>query len=404
MKSFSLRAVSTYWIALLTLILAACGSDNNPVTPITPGLSQVTAINSTVPDNIFSATLNGGEVIPAVTSNASAAAAIIVDLNTRQIKATVITADVTATGVNAHEGIKGINGAEVIPFTETSPGRGVWTAASILSAEQLEKLKTGTYYINIKSAAFPDGEIRGQVRAQLPKSGIAISTVINSMVGSTASSTTNGTTGTTPATTIAGTGTTVTATATDNLPLFFTNLLSGSLVIPANTSSASAIAISLYKPADKSLTSALLSTGMTGTAANIREAAADATGPVVASLTQTVANSGIWTARNTLSDIQIAALNAGNMYYEILSAAFPSGEVRGQIVKTEGASKVSAAASTTTSTTTGTTATITPAIAASTAEAVTPASTAGTTSTAPTTAATATTTTPVTTATGMQTQ
>lgn len=402
MKTASVRLFTVWWVALFALLLAACGSDNNPVTPTTAGLNQVTALNSTVPDNIFSATVSGSEETPAVTTKATATAAVIVDLNTRQMKATVVTSDITATGVNAHEGIKGVNGAEVIPFTETSPGSGVWTAAAILTVEQLEKLKTGNYYINAKSAAFPDGEIRGQVLAQLPKSGSAISTVAISAAGSTSTGTTvsqtatgsttsptattiTGATGTTPATTTTAgtsvstsptstTGSAVTAATTDNLPLFFTNIMSGSLVIPSNSSSASAIAISLYKPADKSLTSVLVSTGMTGTAANIRQAAADATGPVVGSLTQTAANSGIWTARNTLNDDQVKALSAGNMYYEILSAAFPNGEIRGQIVKTKGASKVSPVASTTTSATTGTTAGVTTPVSATPA-ATTPAAT-----------------------------
>ena len=384
MKSISLKIFTACWITILGLILAACGSDTDPVTPITPGINQVNTINSTVPDNIFSAVLTGSEEIPAVTSNAKASAAIIVDLNTRQIKATVVTADINATAVNAHEGVKGVNGSEVIAFTETSPGSSVWTAASILSAEQLEKLKTGNYYINIKSAAFPNGEIRGQILAKLPKSGSVVSDIAISTAGSTGTgaavrqtaTTMTGQTVTTPATS-------TTSLETDNLPIFFINLLSSSLVIPSNVSSASAIAISLYKPADKSLTSVLIATGMTGTAANIREAAADAVGPVVASLAQTAANSGIWTARNTLSDTQITALSAGNMYYEILSAAFPSGEIRGQIVKTQGASKVPASVSNGTTTPATTPATSPAAATGAGAQSTTPASTPGSTPPAP---------------------
>ena len=176
MKPASFRLFTTWSIALLALLLAACGSDNKPSGSTSSGITQVNSLNSTVPDNIFSATLTGSEETPAVTTQATGTAALIVDLNTRQMKATVVTSDITATSVSANEGIKGVSGPEVITFTQTSQGSGVWTASSILSTEQLDKLKAGNYYINVKSAAFPEGEIRGQILAQLPKSGTAIST------------------------------------------------------------------------------------------------------------------------------------------------------------------------------------------------------------------------------------
>ena len=172
-------------------------------------------------------------------------------------------------------------------------------------------------------------------------------------------------------------------------PVFFTNVLSGSLVVPATTSTATATAITVYRPRDRSLTSVIVSSGLTGTGANIRQAAPDAVGPVVASLREIAPGSGIWAVRANLSDTQIVALNAGNMYYEILSSAFPNGELRGQIVRTPGATAPATAPATTPATAAGTTTGTTTSTSATTGTGTTGTTPAGTTT--PTTGTTGTT-------------
>jgi hypothetical protein len=56
-------------------------------------------------------------------------------------------------------------------------------------------------------------------------------------------------------------------------------------------------------------------------------------GPIIIPLAQTAPGSGTWTASGTLTDAQLALLNAGNYYFNVHSAAFPNGEIRGQIVQ-----------------------------------------------------------------------
>jgi hypothetical protein len=400
MKPFSLRIFTPWWMALLSLLLlAGCGSDNNPISPTASSINQVNSANSTVPNNVFSATLTGSEGVPPVNSAATATGIVIVDLNSRQMKATVVSADIDGTQAHIHQAAKGAAGPVVFPLTQTSAGSGVWTASATLTEEQLAALQSGNYYFNVQSAAFPEGEIRGQILAQLPKSGAVISTPSGTGVTASGTSSTNAataTTGTTSdssgtetATTSGASSTGITASSNANRPVFYTNVLTGAQVVPGTSSTASATGISVYRPLDKSLTAVIVSSGITGTGANIRQAAAGAIGPLVSNLNETAAGSGIWSSRTTLNNTQMRAFNAGSMYYEILSAAFPNGELRGQIVKTQGATQKTSAGTAKTGTTT------TPATATTTGTAVT----SGTTTPVTTTTGTATTT-PVTTTTG----
>ena len=423
MKAFSFRTFTPWWMALLSLlVLAGCGSDDNPISPTASQLNQVNSVNSQVPQNVFSGTLNGTEQVPSVTSNGTGAGIVSVDPATNEMKASIVTTDINGQQAHIHLGARGVTGPVVFPMTESEAGSGVWTTTVTLTTDQLDQLKTGNYYFNVHTAAFPEGEIRGQILAQLPQSGSVISTTSTSTDTSGASSTSPvssvssgitsapefsstpttgtstgmissgssgvggtqasgmGTDGTTSTSTLGTTaiGGASSANAAANRAVFYTNVLSGSLAVPPNTSTASAAGIAAYRPNNRTLTAVVISRGLTATGASIRQAAAGTAGPVIASFTETSVGSGIWVLRATLTPSQAEALNNGAMYYELLSPAFLQGELRGQIVRTLGA------------TTPGTPATpATPATPVTSATPVTPATTATpATSTAPTTPAT----------------
>ena len=100
MKAFSFTRFTSGWIAaLLLLVLTGCGSDSNPINPTATrsNLNQVNAANSTVPTNVFSATLTGAEEVPLVNTAATATGVVVVDPVARQMKATVVTADIAGT-------------------------------------------------------------------------------------------------------------------------------------------------------------------------------------------------------------------------------------------------------------------------------------------------------------------
>ena len=58
-----LRGTAAVFVLSLA-VLAGCGSDSNPINPTAAGVSQVSSVNSTVPRNVFSATLTGTEEAP----------------------------------------------------------------------------------------------------------------------------------------------------------------------------------------------------------------------------------------------------------------------------------------------------------------------------------------------------
>ncbi len=449
MKFIHSRRFAPWWIATLSmLVIAGCGSDDNPISPNASSINQVNSVNSTVPQNVFSATLSGTQETPPVNSAGAGTGVVVVNSTSRAMRASIVTTDIAGAEAHIHVAPRGVAGPVVFPLTETSQGSGVWTTSVTLTPEQLSQLQAGNYYFNVHTAAFPEGEIRGQITASLPQSGTSVSTSTTTTstgatgtqattpgttsgatggttgtpgtttatatgttgttgtsagasgtggdtaggtgtgtstamtgtgagsrtpdtsttgtattTGDTGTGATTGTTtgtGTTGATTTGsrstGTGTATTGAATSAAvrPVFYTNVLSGSLVVPPTSTNSTATAITAFRPATRTLTAVIITNGITGTGANMRQAASNAVGPVVTSLTETSPGSGIWVVRTTLSTTQASALTAGNLYYEVLSAAFPDGELRGQIVRTSGTTKTAPAPTTGTTATTGT--------------------------------------------------
>jgi CHRD domain len=340
MKIYSLRAFNFGWAVLLSvLILTGCGGDNNPISPGNAQITQISSVNSQVPQNVFSSTLTGAQEVPSVTSIGSGTGVVSVDPATNQMRATIVTADVNGTQAHIQLGATGVTGPVVFSLTENEAGSGVWATTATLTTDQLTQLTAGNYYFNVHTAAYPDGEIRGQILAQLPPSGSAInttsSTTVTSAGGTDTSATASGSssTGATPS---SASTNGVTAYANANRVVFFMNQLSGSLVVPANASTATATGLAAYHPTNRLLTAVVVSRDLAGTGSSIRQAAAGAIGPVVGSFTETLPGSGIWVLRTVLTATQATALNNGGMYYELLSPEFPAGELRGQIVRTEG--------------------------------------------------------------------
>ncbi len=340
MKAFSVRTFTLCWVVLLSVLsLTGCGGDNNPISPGNAQITQLSSFNSQVPQNVFSSTLTGAQEVPSVTSIGSGTGVVSVDPATNQLRATIVTADINGTQAHIHLGATGVAGPVVFSLTENEAGSGVWTTTATLTTDQLTQLTAGNHYFNVHTAAYPDGEIRGQILAQLPPSGSSINTT-----SSTAATSAGGTDTSATASGSSSTSATVSSASTDgatayvnpNRAVFFTNVLSGSLVAPPNASTSTATGLAAYHPTNRLLTAVVVSRELAGTGANIRQAVAGATGPVVGSFIETSPGSGIWVLRTVLTATQATALNNGGMYYELLSSAFPAGELRGQIVRTEG--------------------------------------------------------------------
>lgn len=113
----------------------------------------------------FIATLSGTAEVPPNMSTATGSGTIVVDPASRVLTATVTTTGINGMAAHIHAGGAGVIGPVIFPLTQTPSGSGKWSTNVTLTDAQLATLKTGGYYINVHSAAFPAGEIRGQITA-----------------------------------------------------------------------------------------------------------------------------------------------------------------------------------------------------------------------------------------------
>ena len=107
-------------------------------------------------------------------------------------------------------------------------------------------------------------------------------------------------------------------------------VLSGGQEIPPVTTSGSGVA-TISVGADQSVRGSVTVTGMSPTVAHIHMAPAGTSGPIVIPLVQTADN--VWSIPEgaKLTDAQYESYKAGNLYYNVHSAAYKGGEIRGQI-------------------------------------------------------------------------
>lgn len=196
-----------------------------------------------------------------------------------------LTATSMATGIQGahiHQGAIGVNGGVIFGLTANFNGTTANGTLTLTEAQQRD-LMTGKYYINLHSTTFPGGEIRGQIQR-------ASGTVLQSTI--TAAQEPG-----TVASTATGTG--------------YAHLTS------------------------EGLSYSITHTGLTAnrSAAHLHAAPLGVDGSVVLNIgTDFTMNtaSGAWFSPNA------RALTGGRLYVNIHTANYPSGEIRGQLLLTEG--------------------------------------------------------------------
>jgi hypothetical protein len=112
----------------------------------------------------FASTINGASEVPANASTATGTATGTYNTNTNILTVNVTYSGVTATAAHIHEGAIGVSGPPIFTFPSLTSPMSLTTVA--LTTAQETALMNNNYYINIHSAAFPDGEIRGQLIKQ----------------------------------------------------------------------------------------------------------------------------------------------------------------------------------------------------------------------------------------------
>jgi len=116
-------------------------------------------------DVTFKATINGASETPPNASTATGTATLIFNQDTKTFNIVVTFSGITATASHIHKGAPGVPGNVIFGFTPPIVSPINYTSAVLDSTQQAD-LFADQYYVNIHSAEFPAGEIRGQLIKQ----------------------------------------------------------------------------------------------------------------------------------------------------------------------------------------------------------------------------------------------
>ncbi len=135
---------------------------------ITVALAGCGGMMSSPKTDMYEATLSGAQEVPARDSAGTGRAEVRYDPATNVISWTVTYAGLSGPATAAHihgPGEAGKNAGVVVPFGNAvaSPITGQVT----ITPAQYADLAAGLYYVNVHSAKFPGGEIRGQLRKRM---------------------------------------------------------------------------------------------------------------------------------------------------------------------------------------------------------------------------------------------
>jgi len=233
----------------------------------------------------FGGVLTGLNEVPPVVTTATGMGGVQVTLGHDKVQYRFVVNGLSGaiTAAHIHEGAIGVSGPVVVGLGVSGNTLIGDLPVSGLPADFVTKLLAGAYYVNVHTAANPNGEVRGQISFLGYLSGFA--------------------------------------------------LLNGDQEIPPVTTGAIGIGGVSVVPALDSLVYFVQVRGLSGpaTAAHIHKGAAGQAGGVVFGLTAVPLTTGLYTAVVPLDSARISDLVKGEWYFNVHTAANPNGEIRGQI-------------------------------------------------------------------------
>lgn len=114
----------------------------------------------------FKANLNGASEVPVNASTATGTATFTYNTTTYVLSGSVTFLGLTPTAAHIHKGATGVPGGVIFPLGSAPLTSPLSFTSAPLDATQRADLMANLYYVNIHSAAFTDGEIRGQLIQQ----------------------------------------------------------------------------------------------------------------------------------------------------------------------------------------------------------------------------------------------
>jgi 3D (Asp-Asp-Asp) domain-containing protein len=251
----------------LSWLILACGGSDDDHAPATTATVKL-------------ASLTGPEETPPTTSTAIGRGVLAVDESTGAARGFVVASGLVSTNAHVHLAPRGTPGPVSVPLEKNGE---IWAipGGTVLTADQLAAFRAGNLYYNVHTAANTGGEIRGQLDD--------------------------------------------TATGTVKFAS-----LSGPEETPPTTSSARGRGVLVVDESTGAARGFVGSTGLVSTNAHIHLAPRGTPGPVSIPLNK---EGEIWVVPDgtVLTADQLAAFRAGNLYYNVHTAANTGGEIRGQI-------------------------------------------------------------------------
>lgn len=242
--------------------------------------SLVFLASAALGQNFYSATLDSAQEVPTNASTATGWGIVRNPVGTDLVEVFLYYEGQTgaANAAHVHLGLPGANGAVVMALNNV--GGNTFTGSTNIGLGLIPALDGGGMYLNLHTAGFPGGEIRGQI---------------------------------------------VKSTSTR-----FASEMSGAQEVPPVPSGGAASVVAfLHEPDDRLVYSIQTSGTASITAGHLHLGATGVNGPVMRVLN---GNGGVFCGVTPrLSAAEKSALLAGNVYCNIHTTAFPGGELRGQM-------------------------------------------------------------------------
>ena len=110
----------------------------------------------------FKADLTPSSEVPPVTdSKASGEATIMIDTASKKVSWATVTKDLTGDATAAHIHRPAETGVNAPPMVDLSAN--IMKGEGTITDQQIADIQAGKAYINVHTAKYPDGEIRGQL-------------------------------------------------------------------------------------------------------------------------------------------------------------------------------------------------------------------------------------------------